>query len=252
MRMPRSRSPISLHPKRLLADPPGLDPETLLGAYAQGIFPMADGRDADDIYWVEPRTRGILPLEEFCISRSLAKRLRNEFFSHTVNRAFGDVVRMCAEAVEDRQSTWINPAIEAAVLRLHGLGHAHSFETWDGDRLVGGLYGISLGRAFFGESMFSRATDASKVALAHLVARMRAGGFHLLDCQFITPHLASLGAIEIPRQHYLELLGAALDYWPSSPDLARLDSESSSPPRTVSVLGPTSGWRILHSLIQTS
>ncbi len=251
--MPRSRSPISLRPKRSLAEPPGLDPKTLLSAYAQGIFPMADGRDAPDVYWVEPRKRGILPLEGFRLSRSLAKCLRSDQFSHTVNHAFGDVVRMCAEAVDGRPSTWINPAIEAAVARLHALGHAHSFESWQEGRLVGGLYGISLGRAFFGESMFSRATDASKVALAHLVARMRAGGFTLLDCQFITPHLASLGAIEIPRNQYLALLERAMAYSPDSPpDLERLDAVSSSPPRTVNVLGPTSGLRILHSLTQTS
>jgi leucyl/phenylalanyl-tRNA---protein transferase len=250
--MPPSRSPISSAPTNLSAELPGLDPETLLGAYARGIFPMADGADAPDVYWVEPERRGILPLEGFRVSRSLAKGLRSERFEHYFNRDFAGTVRHCAEAVANRPSTWINAAITRAVERLHALGHAHSVECWRDGEIVGGLYGISLGGAFFGESMFSRETDASKAALAHLIARMRVGGFSLLDCQFITPHLASLGAIEISRAAYLKRLERALDYSSSSsPDLDRL-ARGSSPPRTTVVLGPVSGCRILHSLTQTS
>ena len=167
---------------------------------------MADSRDAADIYWVEPRQRAILPLDRFHCSRSLARSLRSGRFTVTLNQAFDEVIASCA----DRGETWINSAIEQATRQLHHVGHAHSIECWEDDRLVGGLYGVKLGRAFFGESMFSHVTDASKVALAWLVARMRAGHFILLDCQFMTDHLASLGAIEIPRADYAALLGSAL------------------------------------------
>ena len=187
-----------------------LDPRLLLQGYAAGIFPMADSRDADDIFWVEPRHRAILPLDHFHCSRSLARRLRSGRFIVTCDAAFDEVVLACA----DRGETWINGAIEVATRNLHAAGHAHSIECWlsgeDGERhLVGGLYGVKLGRAFFGESMFSHATDASKVALAWLVARMRTGGYTLLDCQFMTDHLASLGAVEVSRSAYVALLGAA-------------------------------------------
>ncbi len=184
----------------------GLDPRLLLRGYAAGIFPMADSRDADDIFWVEPRSRAIIPLDRFHLSRSLARTLRKGRFTVTRNRAFGDVIRACAE----REETWINAEIERATLGLHAAGHAHSIECWSGDELVGGLYGVRLGRAFFGESMFSRMTDASKVALAWLVARLRFGHFTLLDCQFMTPHLASLGAVTVARDAYIELLSGAL------------------------------------------
>ena len=188
-----------------------LDPRLLLRGYAAGIFPMADSRDAHDIFWVEPRHRAILPLDRFHCSHSLARRLRSGRFTVTVDEAFDDVVRACA----DRSETWINGAIEAATRNLHAAGHAHSIECWqvgrDGTRaLVGGLYGVRLGRAFFGESMFSRVADASKVALAWLVARMKVGHFDLLDCQFMTEHLASLGAIEVSRANYVALLGSAV------------------------------------------
>ena len=183
-----------------------LDPVTLLRGYAAGIFPMAEGRDDGDIFWVEPRHRAILPLDGFHVSRSLARRIRSGRYEVTRDRAFAEVVRACA----DREETWINAAIERATLGLHATGHAHSIECWKDGTLVGGLYGVRLGRAFFGESMFSRATDASKVALAWLVARMRVGGFTLLDCQFITDHLASLGARTVERDTYVGLLGAAL------------------------------------------
>ncbi len=184
----------------------GLDPHLLLRGYAAGIFPMADSRDAGDVFWVEPRVRAVLPIEAFHLSRSLARRLRSERFRVTLDTAFRDVVLSCAA----RDETWINDSIERATLGLHAAGHAHSVEVWNGDALVGGLYGVKLGGAFFGESMFSRESDASKVALAWLVARLKVGGYSLLDCQFITGHLASLGARTVPRDAYVALLGAAL------------------------------------------
>ena len=233
-----------------------LDPTLLLKAYAAGIFPMADGRDSADVYWVEPKQRGILPLEDFRLSRSLAKTLKSGRFETTLDLAFGDVVALCAAEAPDRPSTWINDQIETAVTQLHSVGSAHSIETWADGELVGGLYGIRLGRAFFGESMFSRATDASKVALAHLVARMRSGGFTLLDCQFITPHLESLGAVEIDRNTYMVLLSTALSSSASAGDFRRFDEVPldalGSPPRTTEVSGPVSGWRIVQALAQTS
>jgi leucyl/phenylalanyl-tRNA--protein transferase len=188
-----------------------LDPSLLLQGYAAGIFPMADSRAADEIFWVEPRQRAILPLDGFHCARSLARRLRSGRFRVTHDQAFDAVVRSCA----DRSETWINATIEQATRHLHAAGHAHSVECWHvredgGWDLVGGLYGVKLGRAFFGESMFSRKADASKVALAWLVARMKVGHFTLLDCQFITDHLASLGATQVSRADYVALLGSAL------------------------------------------
>ena len=183
-----------------------LDPRLLLQGYATGIFPMADGRDADQLFWVEPRNRAIIPLDGFHLSRSLRRTIRSDRFAVTRDRDFAAVLAACA----DREETWINAEIERAMLALHGSGHAHSIEVWRDGQLAGGLYGVKLGRAFFGESMFSRATDASKVALAWLVARLRAGNFTLLDCQFMTEHLASLGAINIPRESYVTLLASAL------------------------------------------
>lgn len=226
-----------------------LDADMLMRAYAIGVFPMADSRDAEHVYWVEPKKRGVLPLDQFHLSRSLAKTLRSERFETTADVAFERVVAACAEATEDRPSTWINAQIEAVVHILHERGCAHSIETWHDGELVGGLYGIRLGGAFFGESMFSRMTDASKVALAHLVARMRVGGFSLLDCQFQTAHLASLGAIEIGRNDYSSLLARALDL--PDADFSALDA-ATSPPRAMMVSGPVSGWRIWQSLVQTS
>ena len=238
-----------------------LDPALLLKAYAAGIFPMADGRDADDVYWVDPERRGIIPLDGFRLTRSLAKTLKSGRFETTANRGFGEVVRRCAEEAGDRPSTWINGQIEASVALLHRAGHAHSVETWLDGELVGGLYGISIGRAFFGESMFSRATDASKVALAHLVARLRAGGFVLLDCQFITDHLASLGAIEVSREDYRAMLSVALDgaaatsSGSGAADFGAFDDPPlgrDGSPLSTSVSGPISGWRIWQALVQTS
>ena len=183
-----------------------LDPRLLLQGYATGIFPMADSRDAEDLFWVEPRSRAILPLDGFHLSRSLRRTVQRGTFTVTRDRAFGAVIAACA----NRSETWINGEIEQAMLALHASGHAHSIEVWKDDALAGGLYGVSLGRAFFGESMFSRETDASKVALAWLVARLKAGNFTLLDCQFMTEHLASLGAVTVPRATYVALLSAAL------------------------------------------
>ena len=184
----------------------GLDPRILLRGYAAGIFPMADSRDADEIYWVEPRERAIITIEQFRLSRSLARRVRREAFTVTRDTAFADVIRACAA----RDETWINADIERATLGLHAAGQAHSIECWQDGDLVGGLYGVRLGRAFFGESMFSRRADASKVALAWLVARLRVGHFKLLDCQFMTGHLASLGAVTVARDAYVALLAGAL------------------------------------------
>lgn len=187
-----------------------IDPALLLSAYAQGLFPMADGADDPSVHWVEPRMRAILPLDGFRLSRSLRKVLEADRFRVTTDSAFTQIVALCAEAAPDRPSTWINGVIRTSYAALFARGHAHSVECWQDGKLVGGLYGVTLGRAFFGESMVSRARDASKVALAHLVARLRAGGWQLLDCQFITPHLASLGAVELPQRDYLKLLYSAL------------------------------------------
>jgi len=187
-----------------------LDPRLLLQCYAAGIFPMADSRDAAELFWVEPRTRAIMPLDHFHLSRSLRRIVRSGRFQLTLDRAFARVIRACA----NRDETWINEEIESAMLTLHASGHAHSIEVWHsgeaGQKLVGGLYGVRLGRAFFGESMFSTMTDASKVALAWLVARLKVGGFTLLDCQFMTDHLASLGAVSVSRADYIALLSGAL------------------------------------------
>jgi leucyl/phenylalanyl-tRNA--protein transferase len=183
-----------------------LDPDLLLRAYAIGVFPMSDSRDARDVYWVEPRRRAILPLDGFHLSRSLRRTLTSGRFEVTLDRAFSDVVRRCA----DREDTWINEEIERSYVLLHSAGHAHSVDVWQEGELAGGLYGVRLGAAFFGESMFSARTDASKVALAWLVARLIVGGFALLDCQFMTEHLRRLGAVEINQKDYLALLASAL------------------------------------------
>ena len=183
-----------------------LDPRLLLQGYATGIFPMADSRDASELFWVEPRNRAIIPLERFHLSRSLRRVLRSGRFEVSLDRDFEAIIAACAQ----REETWINDELERAMLALHASGHAHSLEVWQNRQLVGGLYGVKLGRAFFGESMFSRVTDASKVALAWLVTRLKVGNFTLLDCQFMTEHLASLGAVSVPRETYVALLSAAL------------------------------------------
>ncbi|NGM47698.1 leucyl/phenylalanyl-tRNA--protein transferase [Rhodobacter sp. SGA-6-6] len=185
---------------------PMLDPDLLLQAYAMGIFPMAQGRADPQVHWIDPRRRGIFPLDDFHISRSLARLIRRWNCAVRTDTAFEAVVDACAA----REETWINPAIRSAYLELHRQGHAHSLEVWCGDRLAGGVYGVTLGAAFFGESMFSAESSGSKVALAFLVHRLRAGGFRLFDTQFLTPHLASLGAVEIPRAEYHRRLAEAI------------------------------------------
>jgi leucyl/phenylalanyl-tRNA--protein transferase len=183
-----------------------IDPDLLLRAYSIGVFPMSDSRDADEVFWVEPRRRAILPLDSFRLSRSLRKTIRSGEYRVTSDTAFEEVVRRCA----GREETWINADIEESYRALHARGHAHSIECWHEDALLGGLYGVNLGAAFFGESMFSARRDASKVALAWLVARLKVGGYRLLDCQFMTDHLRSLGAIEVTQEDYLALLDSAL------------------------------------------
>ena len=186
-----------------------IDADLLLLAYRSGIFPMSDARDDPEVFWVEPKRRAILPLDHFHLSHSLARTLRRGSFTVTCNAAFAEVMQACAGPRRDGDDTWISQRIEASYRNLHSAGHAHSIECWRDGQLVGGLYGVGFDAVFCGESMFSRATDASKVALAWLVAAMRRGGMRLLDCQFITPHLASLGAIEITQNRYLKLLRAA-------------------------------------------
>ncbi len=184
-----------------------LSPELLLHGYSIGIFPMAEHRDDPDLFWVDPKFRGVIPLNGFHISRSLARRIRKCGFSVTINQNFAGVVDGCA----DRADTWINAELRDLYQRLHQSGYAHSLEVWDGPALIGGVYGVSLGAAFFGESMFSRRTDASKIALAYLVDRLRRTGFLLFDTQFLTAHLASLGAIEVPRSEYRQALEEAIN-----------------------------------------
>ena len=184
-----------------------LSPDLLLGAYAAGIFPMAEDRDDPEVYWVDPRIRGILPLDGFHMSRSLAKRLRSGRYHAALNRDFPAILDGCA----DRDETWINATIRDLVLELQARGHAHAFGVYEGDRLVGGMYGLTLGGAFFGESMFSRTTDGSKMALAWAVDHLRRTGFRLFDTQFPTDHLATLGGVEIPRGDYHKRLAFALE-----------------------------------------
>lgn len=187
-----------------------ITPEVLLRAYACGIFPMAESVDDPSLFWVEPEMRGVIPLEGFRIASRLARTVRSDSFAVTVNTAFKAVIDGCAEPQPGRDNTWINRRVRELYIGLHDLGHAHSVEVWrDGD-LAGGLYGVSLGRAFFGESMFHRARDASKVGLVHLVARLIAGGYTLLDTQFVTDHLRTFGAVEVSRRRYRALLDDAL------------------------------------------
>ena len=188
-----------------------LTPDLLLRAYATGLFPMAESAEDPELFWVDPERRGILPLDGLHIPRRLKKTIRQGRFDVTADRDFLGVLRGCAERTPNRKSTWINAEIIRLYAALHAMGAAHSIECWHEDHLAGGLYGVALGGAFFGESMFSRATDASKVALVHLVARLRRGGFTLLDTQFVTAHLARFGAVEISRRVYRKRLDAALE-----------------------------------------
>lgn len=184
----------------------GLTATDILHAYASGVFPMSEARDSDELFWVDPRHRGVIPLEGFRISRSLARRLRRRDYEITLNTDFPGVMEACA----DRAETWINDEITALFTELHEAGRAHSLEVRQGGALIGGVYGLALGGAFFGESMFSRQRDGSKIALAYLVDRLRQGGFTLFDTQFLTDHLASLGGEEIPRASYRARLAEAL------------------------------------------
>ncbi|WP_022724369.1 leucyl/phenylalanyl-tRNA--protein transferase [Rhodopseudomonas sp. B29] len=187
-----------------------ITPEVLLRAYACGIFPMAESVDDPTLFWVEPELRGIIPLDGFRVASRLARTVRSDAFTVTVDRDFSAVIDGCAAPQEGREDTWINRRIRDLYTSLYTMGHCHSVEVWQDDDLVGGLYGVSLGRAFFGESMFHRARDASKVALVHLVARLIAGGYTLLDTQYVTDHLRSFGAVEVPRMRYRALLDQAL------------------------------------------
>ncbi|RDL52118.1 Leucyl/phenylalanyl-tRNA--protein transferase [Ensifer sp. M14] len=195
---------------------PDVTPDMLLRAYSIGLFPMADSADDPELFWVEPEIRGVIPLDDFHVSRSLAKTIRKSQFDIRFNTAFEAVMEGCAAPAPDRPTTWINNKIRALYATLHSMGYAHSVEAWEGDVLVGGLYGVSLGSAFFGESMFSRRTNASKICLVHLVERLRSRGFELLDTQFTTEHLKSFGAIDVPKAEYEIMLANAMN----APDLS--------------------------------
>ncbi len=202
-------------------------PELMLRAYRVGLFPMAETRRGQRLYWLDPEQRGILPLDGFHLPRRLLRTVVSGPYQVTANQAFAQVITQCAAAAPGREDTWINADIERLFFELHRQGHAHSVETWSEGTLVGGLYGVSLGGVFFGESMFSVGRDASKVALVHLVARMRLGGYALLDTQFVTSHLAQFGAIEVPRDAYKAMLASAVQQtaiW-SEPDPAALLAE---------------------------
>lgn len=189
-----------------------VSPALLLNAYRAGVFPMAESADDPGLFWVDPERRGILPLDAFHVPRRLRRVVLQDRFEVRVDSDFAGTLASCAEATKDRPSTWINAQIARLYTGLYERDNAHSVECWQDGAMVGGLYGVSIGGAFFGESMFSRVADASKVALVHLVALMRLGGYRLLDVQFVTSHLAQFGAIEVPRSQYRTLLAEALDY----------------------------------------
>jgi leucyl/phenylalanyl-tRNA--protein transferase len=191
-----------------------ITPDLLLRAYRAGLFPMAESSKGQRLYWLDPEARGIIPLDDFHLPRRLLRTVQSGRFQITLDQDFTGVIQGCAASSKGREDTWINPQIESLFTALHVSGHAHSVETRLDGELIGGLYGVALGGAFFGESMFSKTTDASKVALVHLVARLRLGGFDLLDTQFVTPHLARFGAREIPRDDYKRDLVAALESSP--------------------------------------
>ena len=221
---------------------PPIPIELLLRAYRGGVFPMADHRSDPEVYWVEPRERAIIPLDGFRLSKSLKKVLRQDRFHVTCDTGFADVIAECAAPRQEHAESWISHRIEASYRALHAAGHAHSIECWQDGELVGGLYGVSFERVFCGESMFSRTADASKVALAWLVAAMRQAGFALLDCQFMTDHLATMGAVAVPQSRYMDMLIAADGYPAASlPDAVTRFAASSSP-----------GKSIAQSLTQTS
>src|SRR5437588_9286308 len=215
-----------------------ITPEVLLKAYACGIFPMAESADDPALYWIEPEKRGVIPLERFHMPNRLARTVRSDRFSVTVDRDFDGVLEGCAAAQPARPRTWINARIRVLYHKLYERRHCHSLEVYEGDNLVGGLYGVTLGHAFSGESMFHRARDASKVSLVHLIARLKAGGFKLLDTQFVTDHLRTFGAIEVPRRQYHKLLEGALT---GEGDFAALD-----------VRHPITGEQALAQLVRLS
>ena len=232
---------------------PLIPPDLLLLAYRNGIFPMADSREDPEVFWVEPRRRAILPLDGFRLSRSLAKVIRQGRYRVTCDAAFDRVISACAAPRPGHPESWISGRIESSYRFLHDQGHAHSIECWSGEELVGGLYGVAFGRTFCGESMFSLADNASKVALAWLVALMKRGGYRLLDCQFMTEHLASLGAVEISQERYVTLLGEASAVGAGAgagtdplPELLEELFEESS------AAGASPEKLILHSLTQAS
>ena len=221
-----------------------INSEVLLKAYACGIFPMADSADDPDLYWVEPALRGILPLDQIHIPRRLRRTIRSDHFTIRIDSDFEGVIEGCAQPAPGRGSTWINGEIRRLFGELFQLGHVHTVESWRDGRLVGGLYGLQIGGAFFGESMFSAESDASKVAFIHLVARLRRGGFRLLDTQFVTDHLARFGVVEVPRSEYHQLLEAALT---EKAEFRSFDQDWSEP-----VAVPVSGSDALQSISQTS
>ena len=243
---------------------PILTPAILLRAYAEGIFPMAERRGDPELFWVSPEMRGIIPLDAFHVPKRLARTVKSDRFAVTADMAFADVMRACAEPTPDRPESWINDEIVRLYTALHAAGHAHSIECWRDGRLVGGLYGVKLGAAFFGESMFTRERDASKVALVHLVARLRRGGFSLLDTQFLTAHLARFGTIEIPRAQYHMLLARAISheaefYWPAPSGNSGIASSAPASGETGlasflsgETLATTPGSLVLQWITQTS
>ena len=221
-----------------------ITPDVLLKAYACGIFPMADSADDPDIYWVEPALRGVLPLDAFHVPKRLRRTVRSGRFTVRIDTDFDGVIEGCARSAPGRRSTWINGEIHRLFSELFDLGHVHTVESWLDGRLVGGLYGLHLGSAFFGESMFSLETDASKVALVHLVGRLRRGGFRLLDTQFVTEHLTRFGVVEIPRSEYHVLLEDALREYA---EFRCFDQDLSEPESL-----PVPGSVVLQSISQTS
>jgi leucyl/phenylalanyl-tRNA---protein transferase len=241
-----------------------LTPDLLLTAYSRGIFPMAERRDDPNLFWVSPETRGILPLDKFHVSHRLARTVRSDRFEVRIDTSFTEVMRACAAPAPGREESWINDEIVAVYTALHKRGHAHSVECWREGHLVGGLYGVSLAAAFFGESMFMRERDASKVALVHLVARLIRGGFTLLDAQFLTEHLARFGAVAIPRSAYMKRLAAALtdeaDFYCPEPSgnsgscsLAPASGDTVFTGAVDATVGATwPGWFVLQLITQTS
>lgn len=243
---------------------PEITPELLLRAYAAGIFPMAERREADQLLWISPEERGVIPLDGFHIPRRLARTVRSDRFEVRIDTAFADVIRACAAPSHGREESWINREIVSLYNDLHTHGHAHSVECWRNGALAGGLYGIAIGAAFFGESMFSLERDASKVALVHLAARLVRGGFELLDAQFLTDHLAQFGAMVLPREDYLRALSRALarqaDFYCPEPSgrsgnfsLAPASGEvgfTGAVDATVGAVWP--GWFVLQLITQTS